>query len=100
MAVAIVPEIAVSIAVPAMIVIEPAAVAFPIALEELSALIARSAPMGAGVGGTGPISVMPTIPPSHWIPIAIDPEIIGSGGSRTGMDDPRCGRWPNPHANR
>jgi hypothetical protein len=98
--ISVMPEIAIPIAVPSMIVIEPTAVAFPIAFEKLSSLIAGAYPSGAAIGGASPISVMPPVPPSNWIPIAVYPEIVRSRSSRPRMDDPRWRGWSNPHAYR
>src|SRR5689334_16630271 len=95
------PEVAVPpIAVPSMIVVEPAAVAIPITFEELSSLIARTYPMRSAVGRTGPISVMPPVPSSNRIPVTVYPEVIRPGGSRTHPDDARRRRRANPYADR
>ena len=96
----VVAEIAIAVAVPVMIVLETAAVAFPKSREELPAFITRPDPVGAGIGRTGPVSVMPPIASSFRIPIPVYPKIIWSGGSRPGANHTRRRRWPNSHPNR
>ena len=49
MAISIVAEITIVVAVPPVIVLEPAAIAVPVPREELSSLITRPDPDGAGI---------------------------------------------------
>ena len=50
LAASVMAKIAIAIAVPLMIVIEPAAIAFPIAIEEAISVVMGPNPEGAGVG--------------------------------------------------
>src|SRR5579863_3658967 len=79
--VVVVAEIAAAVAVPTMIVLDPAAVAVPIPREELSSLITRSNPDGAGIGWASPIPGMPLVMVSDRVPVTVHPKVIWSRGS-------------------
>jgi hypothetical protein len=100
MAIAVVAEIAVPIAVPTMIVLEAAVVGVPIPRKELSSLITRPDPGGAGIRWASPISVVPLVVVSDRVPITVHPEVIRSGGTRPAMNDARRRRGPNSHSDR
>lgn len=61
------------ISVPPVIVLEPAAVPFPISREKLLPIVMRTDPSSARIGRPGPVSFMPAIVASHRIPVAFDP---------------------------
>jgi hypothetical protein len=67
-------EIAVMVAIPAVIVLKPAAISIPVTREELSSFIARAYPNGALIGRPGPIASMPLVVVSNRIPIAFHPD--------------------------
>jgi hypothetical protein len=70
--------VAVPVAVPVVIVGSPSAISFPVAFEKTVAVVMGSNPMRAGVRCPRPISVMPFVVVSHRIPVAFDPQEIGS----------------------
>jgi hypothetical protein len=76
--------VAVMIPVPAMIVLHATAVALPVTCEEPFSIVVRPYPSGALIRRPRPISFMPPIVPSHWIPIAVNPDEFGAGAY-----------WPN-----
>ena len=59
--------------IPAMIVRNPAALSFPIALEKTFAIMMRRNPMRARIGCPSPISRMPFVVVSYRVPVARDP---------------------------
>ena len=80
-AVPVVPKIAIAVAVPAVIVVEPPAVAFPVPFEKALPIIVGSYPAGAVIRWAGPVSAMPLVTASDRIPVAIHPDITGAGSS-------------------
>src|SRR5689334_7432870 len=80
--------VAIVIPVPAMIVLEAPALAFPIPREEPRAVMMRPNPDGALVRRTSPIPFVPVVAPFHRIPVALHPNEIRS----------RCGRLHHNHA--
>ena len=80
-AVPIVTKITITVPIPTMIVIEPPPVALPISFEKALPVIVRSYPAGAVIRWAGPVSGMPPVAASHWIPVAIHPDIAGAGNS-------------------
>jgi hypothetical protein len=77
--------------VPAMVVLEPPPLAFPITREVLTAFIPRTNPSRAGVRRPRPISFVPSVATTHRIPVAIYPRETRTGSSRPYGDHPR--RW-------
>lgn len=65
--------------VPAMVVRDLAALAFPVTLKEAPVIMMRRYPACAGVRWTRPVSVVPLIVPAHWVPVARYPRIAGAG---------------------
>jgi hypothetical protein len=86
------PEITVPASIRLVIVIDPPFIAFPVALKELSAIVAGSDPASAGVWQASPVTVMPFVMVSDRIPVAIDAHIVGAGTSRHHSDYPGL-RW-------
>jgi hypothetical protein len=76
--VSIVVPVVVTAAVPAMVVVDPAAIAIPVACEELLSIMTRFHPARAVEGWTGPVSVVPLVVVSHGIPVAPDPRIFAA----------------------
>src|SRR5579863_1199094 len=86
--VTIVPVIPVAVAVPAVIVLDSASLSVPVTVKELSTLISRADPSSPPVRHAGPIAVMPFPVVSGGIPIAIQPNEIGTGGYRPDANYP------------
>jgi len=78
-----------------MVVRIVASAAAPVAFVELVALIAGANPIGAFIGRTGPISIMPAIPVSHRVIIAFDPEETRAGSCGMISHNARRGRGAN-----
>ena len=68
--------VAVAITVPPVIMIKPPSRAVPIAVVEFPALMARSDPVGAGIGGPSPITRVPAVVISDGIPVTVYPNEI------------------------
>ena len=64
-----------AVVIPAMVVFDPAARPFPIAVVEESALVTWSDPNGPFVRFTRPVSAVPFVVLAIGIPVAIDPNI-------------------------
>src|SRR5215475_9540705 len=68
----------ITVAIPVMVMLEAAVGTVPVSDEELSAFVTRTNPVSSHVGWARPISVVPNVATIHWIPVAIDPDIIRS----------------------
>src|SRR5713226_1185047 len=86
--------------VPAVIVLHPAVFSFPIPFIVLPALIAWRPPPSATIWRPGPVTLMPLPVVSDRIPIAFDPNILGSGLGRKNADDTWRRRRADSDANR
>lgn len=77
-------EVAVMVAafIPFMTMLHLAVVSFPIAIVEALSIMVRRHPTGAGVGWAGPVTFVPLVTGTHWVPITADPRVIGSRASR------------------
>jgi hypothetical protein len=84
-AVMVAPAVAVSrtLAVPAVIMIEAAMLAFPVAVIVSAALPARSDPRCAAVRRVSPIPAVPNVAAVYHIPIAVNPHVPGARGNRS-----------------
>jgi hypothetical protein len=100
MIVAIVVEVAVVAPIPTVVVLEPAVIPVPIALEVLSPLIPGTDPASAVVRRPRPVAIVPSVVSSCRIPIAIDPEVVRSGTHGPYADNPGRRRRANPNPNR
>src|SRR5215471_10517905 len=67
----------IALVIPMVVVFEPAARPFPIAVVEESTLVARRNPNRPFVRRTGPVSVMPFVALPVGIPVTSDPKIAG-----------------------
>ena len=86
--------------VPIVVVFNPAAVSLPVTLKVLAALVTRRRPPSAAIWRPSPVPVMPLIVVSVRIPIALDPNKVGTGLDWTNAFETR-GRWrSNLNANR
>jgi hypothetical protein len=101
MVVVVVPAIVVTFtsfasAVPVMVVLNPSMVSVPVAHVILAALIARSDPGSPGIGRPSPVTVMPPIPATIWIPVPIYPVIVTARSHRPHSNHPGARRLTNP----
>src|SRR5215470_3414828 len=80
------PAIPLPLAIPAVIVIVPAACARPVAADVHATSVVRRHPIRAGVRRSRPVPVMPGIMPSLRIPIAFDPHELRTGARRDPVD--------------
>ena len=71
--------VSIVVAIPAMIMFKAAAVALPIALKVLATLVTRTYPTSSLIGRPSPVTVMPFVVMTHWVPIAVDPDKFRSG---------------------
>jgi len=99
-AVIMLPEIAVMVAIPAVIMFEPSAISFPIAGIELSPIVAWSDPASFWIRNVCPVSAVPRIAASNRIPVAIDPHKIGAGPCWHNANDARRRRWSDSDSDR
>src|SRR5579864_1937243 len=89
------PIVPVVVMVPAVIMFEPAAISLPVALKELLPIVVRRYPARSFVGRPCPITLVPTVTATHWIPIALHPHELGTWASRQNADDTRRRGWTN-----
>ena len=99
--VSIVVTVPVSIAlmIPMVIVVEPPAIAIPIASKKLPPVMAGPSPMGTRIRWTSPIALVPPVAASRRVPVALNPDEIGSWSGRQNSDNTRRRRRPNPNSN-
>src|SRR5579883_467405 len=83
--------IAVAVAVPAVVVLAPSVVAIPVTREVPAALITRSNPPRAAINRQRPITGVPLVVISHWIPVALHPNVVRAGAGGQNLDHAR--RW-------
>jgi hypothetical protein len=81
-----------STVIPIMIVFNSAAVSGPIAHKILVALMTRHHPIGALIWRPSPVALVPSVMPSHWIPIPLHPYEPFSWRRRLNVNDTRR-RW-------
>lgn len=84
-------------AIPAMVMLDPAARASPIAINIQSAFMARSNPVGALIRRTSPIPIVPAVMAADRIPVALHPNIPRTGRDRADRDD--SWRWRGSDVN-
>ena len=85
-----------SASVPAMVMVDVAAIAFPLTGVILSTDVVRLDPVRALIRRPRPVAVVPRVARSLRIPIALDPHIVGAGLAR---DAVRARRWRLANAN-
>jgi len=81
-AIVVITEVPASVVVPAVIMFKPAVFSLPITAIELPPIVMRHHPASTRVRRPSPITLMPAIMPSDRIPVALDPQELGSGGRR------------------
>jgi len=74
--------IAFTFPVPAMVVLTPAAIAFPVTVIESLAVVTGTNPMSTAIWWPRPISVMPLVMVPDGVPVAIYPKELRTRGDR------------------
>jgi len=67
------PEVSIPVTIPVVVVLNPPAIALPVSSVVVAALVSWTYPTCTAVWRTSPISAMPLVMVSSWIPVAIDP---------------------------
>jgi hypothetical protein len=93
------PEVSIPVTIPVVVVLNPPAIAFPIASVVLAALVSWAHPTCTGIRRTSPISAMPLVTVSYWIPVPIDPYEVRSWPHR-GNPNNRRRRRADSHSYR
>ena len=83
-----------------VIVLNTAAISFPVTRVIPFAVVTRANPASALVGRPSPIAFMPLVMVSHGIPIGLDPHIFRAGTDRNHSHDPRGRGRPDSDSNR
>ena len=91
--VAIIP---VAVPVPAMIVGQPAAAAFPVPVKKTLSIVMRRNPASPGIRRPAPIPIVPAVTASASIPVTVDPNEVAAWSRWPDADDARGRRWPDP----
>ena len=71
-------KIPVSIPVPVMVMLPPAAISVPVTGKVSFTIMMRSYPVSTDIRRTRPIAWVPPVMVPHRIPIALDPDEVGS----------------------
>ena len=99
-AIVIMIEVAVTVAIPMMVVLAATVLAVPKACKvSLSIMMGRN-PMRSRIGRAAPISIVPSVAVSDYIPVAIDPKIIGTGAGGNDSNHARRGWGSDSHPDR
>src|SRR6202163_823751 len=85
-----------SASVPAVVMVDEPATAFPASGEILSTDVVRRDPVRALVRRPRPVAVVPNVARSLRIPVALDPLVVGAGLARHAV---RARRWRFANAN-
>src|SRR5436190_19483086 len=95
------PKVSVTVAVPAMVMLEAPAIALPVAFEKHCAVMTRPHPTCVRIRGPGPVAVVPSVVVPDRIPVTINPEVVRSRNRRTDVHHTgrRRGTDPNPDGN-
>jgi hypothetical protein len=91
--------VAFAIMVPFVAMLKAAAITVPIAVVKESTFEARTDPVGAGIRGTSPITLVPAVMTVYGIPVAFNPDKIRTRRRRWRNNHSRRGRRSNPDAN-
>jgi hypothetical protein len=91
-------EIAPSFAIPMVIVLNPAAVALPVAFKEALPVVMRPYPARAHVRRTSPVTGVPPVVAAEGIPITIHPDVTLTRANRADTEHSRRRRRPDPHS--
>jgi len=85
-------RIAIPVMVRTVIVLESSTIAIPVPIIEALAVVARRYPPCTSIGRSGPVSVVPTVTASHYIPVAVYPKEIRPRSYRPNPNHARR-RW-------
>src|SRR5579864_9103543 len=100
MALRFAPFVAPLASIPAVVMKHLAAAALPPAGDILSALVVRRNPVRPFIRWAGPVAVVPDIARSSRIPVAFDPDVVGSGLRRHAVLARRRRRLPDVNVER
>ena len=92
--------IAVVVLIPVMIVLDPAPLAFPVAVVEPPTIISGFNPTRTAVGRPSPIPVVPLVVVSNGIPISLNPYKVWTGTHGDHMQNTRWRRRADLNSNR
>jgi hypothetical protein len=70
--------VSVAFPVPTVVVFKPATISIPVTEIELRSVVTRRHPSSPRIWWPSPISFMPFVVPSHWIPITVYPHELGA----------------------
>jgi hypothetical protein len=87
-------------AVPVMVVLAAAAITLPIPTIEALSVVAWTNPACAGIWRTSPVSGVPPVVASNWIPVSIHPHEFRGWTWRENPNHPRWRRRSNCNSNR
>jgi hypothetical protein len=90
--------IAVVVAVRVMVMLHPAVVSIPIAGVKALAVMTRPYPVRACIGGTRPVSVVPSITTAFGIPVTIEPNRLAARANRADGEHTRPRRRPDSNS--
>jgi hypothetical protein len=85
-------KIAVTVAIPAMIVLHSPSPTFPIPTKKSLSIVVRCYPVCSRIRRASPIPFMPPVVALNWIPIPVHPDIIRTRGYWPNSNHPRS-RW-------
>src|SRR5215475_14112142 len=71
--------VALPASIPLMVVVDGATRTLPASFEVLAAIVIRSSPVRALIRRSRPVAAMPNPASIPWIPVALDPFVIGAG---------------------
>jgi hypothetical protein len=91
-------EIAITLAVPAMVVLNPAALPLPIAVVIALSIMPWPNPVGSAISRTRPIPLMPSVMALDRVPIAVNPNIIRTRSYWPNSHYARRWWWANPNS--
>jgi hypothetical protein len=77
--------IAVVVAIPVMVVLDPAALTLPIPPIEALSIVTRSYPSSPPIGWASPISSMPPVMAPYGIPVPVYPDEVWTRPRRNGI---------------
>ena len=92
----VIPEVAVSIPIPVVIVFNAAVVSLPVARVISFAIVARGNPTRSLVRWPSPIPFVPFVMPAHRIPITRHPHVLRGGAWGNNGNHPWW-RWRSNH---
>src|SRR5437016_5035180 len=97
--VAITVGVAITLTIPAMIVIETAAIAVPVTFVKSDSIMAGCNPARSLIGRPGPITHVPCVTISNRVPVAGNPHVLRRGPGRKNAFHARRRRSSDPETN-